>query len=117
MGRRALFLAFLPALVAGLFMGFFLSAYPSAASGKMGYKARDVEYSSPLMGVLDEFLVPVFFIFMVLFAMKLVFQIRFLGLVSALMGYSGMVLIMSGSGLLGLLFLVFGGIICFTCAD
>ncbi len=117
MGKSALFMAFLPALIAGLLMGYFLSAYPDAASGKHGSKVQKAEYSNPLMEGLDDFLVPVFFIFMILFALKLIFRISLMGLVSALMGYAGMIIIMSGSGFFGLLFLVFGGMLCFFSAD
>jgi hypothetical protein len=112
MGKGALVMGFLPALVAGLLMGYFLNAYPDAGSGRVGDKVEQVEYDSPIMEALDKFLLPAFFIVMILFALKAIFNIGLLGLVSALLGYAGMLMIMSGVEFFGFMYLLFGGMLC-----
>jgi hypothetical protein len=117
MGKGTLVMGFLPALVAGLLMGYFLNAYPDASSGRVGDKIEKVEYSNPVMEILDKFLLPAFFILMILFALKAIFNIGLLGLISALLGYAGMIMIMSGAEFFGFLYLLFGGILCLASTD
>jgi hypothetical protein len=117
MGKGALVMGFLPALVAGLLMGYFLNAYPEAGSGRVGDKVEQVEYDSPIMEALDKFLLPAFFIVMILFSLKAIFNIGLLGLISALLGYAGMLMIMSGAEFFGILYLLFGGMLCLASSD
>ena len=117
MSRSALLLGFIPALVAGLLMGSFLNAYPSDASGRTGYDIPKAEYSSAWMEGLDNLLLPAFFIFMILLMLKLIFNIRFVGLFSALLGYAGMIMLMTGEEFYGFLYLFFGGILCISFED
>ncbi|MFZ2455822.1 MAG: hypothetical protein WAX07_05045 [Candidatus Altiarchaeia archaeon] len=117
MGKGALVTGFLPALVAGLLMGYFLNAYPDAGSGRVGDKVEKVEYDNPLLEALDKFLLPAFFIGMILFALKALFNIGLLGLISALLGYTGMIMMMSGAEFFGFMYLLFGGMLCYASGD
>ena len=117
MGKNALVMGFLPALVAGLLMGYFLNAFPNAGDGTLGDPDEAKEYSSPLLQVLDKVLLPALFILMILMALRILFQIGILGLLSALLGYAGMLMIMSGVEFFGFLYLLFGGTLCLASGD
>ncbi len=117
MGKGALLLGFFPALVAGLLMSSFMSLYPGIGSGRVSSDVPKAEHSSTWMEGLDDFLLPVFFIFMILFAVRLLFNIGFLGLFSSLVGYVGIIIIVSSGDFFGFLYLFFGGMLCLVSAD
>lgn len=117
MGKNALVMGFLPSLVAGLLIGYFLNAYPDAAGGNVGGNVTKVEYSSSMMEELDKFLLPVLFIVMILSALRIIFNLGALGLISSLLGYAGMVMIMSGAEFFGFLYLFLGGVLCVASGD
>jgi len=54
---------------------------------------------------------------MILFALKALFNIGLLGLISALLGYTGMIMMMSGAEFFGFMYLLFGGMLCYASGD
>ncbi len=119
MGKRALFICFIPAVIAGLFMGLFINYFPTIVSwnGGVNASAGDAnstkqaggELNTLLAGDNGSWLIAFVFILMILAVLRIVFGVKLAYLVSALFSYMGMVLIVGGPSFIGWMYLFFGG--------
>jgi len=117
MGKNAFVMGFLPALTAGLLMGYLLNAYPGAMDGKAGSDVKNVGYSDSALEESGDVLLPVVFILMILAALRFIFNLGALGLLSSLLGYAGMLMVMSSAWFFGFLYMFLGGTLCLASGD
>jgi len=128
MGQRALFICFIPAVIAGLFMGLFINYFPDFASWKGSGVNASVngtnatkQLGSELNAVFTEdssdWLIALVFIVMILGVLRVAFGVRWMYLVSALFSYMGMILLVSGTAFIGLMYLFFGGFLSLFSSD